>query len=202
MNLAGVPLISETRHRSSVFCFDFFRMLTQIWTACGHPTTTHKTGAAGKNLTYDLNQAFRELILLMSNGLTLPFYGNLDSDKNVFQVDQGDGIGNGSGGKAIVGRSFGIDSVGLSDVGTGVEGYSAESSGVWGFGNSVARLTSMKVLPVDLPVRPFPVAIVTLKNRTLSPVVERFIECAREVAKSMAGRPGGQTAQRRKPNVS
>jgi hypothetical protein len=32
---------------------------------------------------------------------------------------------------------------------------------------------------VTLPVRPWPVAIVTLKNRTLSPIVERFIESAR-----------------------
>jgi DNA-binding transcriptional LysR family regulator len=42
----------------------------------------------------------------------------------------------------------------------------------------------LKVLPVDMPARPWPVTIVTLKNRTLSPVVERFIDCAREVAKS------------------
>jgi hypothetical protein len=28
-----------------------------------------------------------------------------------------------------------------------------------------------------------------VKNRTLSPVVERFVECAHEVAKSMAGTP-------------
>jgi DNA-binding transcriptional LysR family regulator len=50
---------------------------------------------------------------------------------------------------------------------------------------------SLKVLPVDLPPRPWPVAIVTLKHRTLSPVVERFIDCARDVAKSFAfrGRP-------------
>jgi hypothetical protein len=34
----------------------------------------------------------------------------------------------------------------------------------------------MKVLRVELPVRPWPMAIVTLKNRTLSPVVERLIE--------------------------
>jgi DNA-binding transcriptional LysR family regulator len=46
----------------------------------------------------------------------------------------------------------------------------------------------LKVLPVDLPPRPWPVAIVTLKNRTLSPVVERFIDCARDVAKSIAAR--------------
>ena len=45
---------------------------------------------------------------------------------------------------------------------------------------------ALKELAVDLPMRPWPVAILTLKNRTLSPVVERFIECGREVAKSMA----------------
>ena len=59
--------------------------------------------------------------------------------------------------------------------------------------HSVLRLYgdrfSLKVLPVDLPVRPWPVTIVTLKNRTLSPVVERFIECVREVAKSFAAQP-------------
>jgi DNA-binding transcriptional LysR family regulator len=59
--------------------------------------------------------------------------------------------------------------------------------------HSVLRLYgsqfSLKALPVDLPARPWPVTIVTLKNRTLSPVVERFIECAREVAKSFAVRP-------------
>jgi hypothetical protein len=31
-----------------------------------------------------------------------------------------------------------------------------------------------------------PVGIVTLKNRTLSPVVQLFIDSAREVAKSLA----------------
>ena len=66
------------------------------------------------------------------------------------------------------------------------------------FPHSVVRLYgnrfSLKVLPVDLPVRPWPVTIVTLKNRTLSPVVERFIECAREVAKSFAVRPQSRKA--------
>jgi DNA-binding transcriptional LysR family regulator len=41
----------------------------------------------------------------------------------------------------------------------------------------------LKALPVDLPDRPWPVAIATLKHRTLSPASERFIECAREVTK-------------------
>ena len=53
---------------------------------------------------------------------------------------------------------------------------------------SVVRFNSLNVLPVDLPVRPWPVNIVTLKNRTLSPVVERFIECAREVTRQMGER--------------
>jgi DNA-binding transcriptional LysR family regulator len=51
------------------------------------------------------------------------------------------------------------------------------------FPASWVRFHSLRILPVDLPVRPWPLAIVRLKNRTLSPVVERFIECAREVVK-------------------
>jgi DNA-binding transcriptional LysR family regulator len=50
---------------------------------------------------------------------------------------------------------------------------------------SVAYFKSLNVLPVDLPARPWPVNVVTLKDRTLSPVVERFIECAREVTRPM-----------------
>jgi DNA-binding transcriptional LysR family regulator len=47
----------------------------------------------------------------------------------------------------------------------------------------------LKILPIDLPVRPWLVTILTLKNRTLSPVVDRFIACAREVAKSIGPTP-------------
>jgi DNA-binding transcriptional LysR family regulator len=43
----------------------------------------------------------------------------------------------------------------------------------------------LKTLPVDLPTEPWPVMVVTLKNRTLSPLVERFIECARDAVKSV-----------------
>jgi len=53
---------------------------------------------------------------------------------------------------------------------------------------SVARFCSLKVLPVKLPVLSWPVAIATLRNRTLSPVVGRFMECAREVTKPLAKR--------------
>jgi DNA-binding transcriptional LysR family regulator len=48
-------------------------------------------------------------------------------------------------------------------------------------------LNRLKALPVDLPLRPWPVSILTLKNRTLSPAVESFIECAREFAMSVGG---------------
>jgi DNA-binding transcriptional LysR family regulator len=42
---------------------------------------------------------------------------------------------------------------------------------------------SLKALPITLARRPWPVTLVTLKNRTLSPLVERFVECTRETAK-------------------
>jgi hypothetical protein len=46
---------------------------------------------------------------------------------------------------------------------------------------------AIKVLPVDLPDRQAPIALITLKNRTSTPVVERFIEYVREAAKSVPG---------------
>jgi DNA-binding transcriptional LysR family regulator len=48
------------------------------------------------------------------------------------------------------------------------------------------RRAEIKVLPVKLPMAPVPIGIVTLKNRTLSPVARLFIEQAREVAKPLA----------------
>jgi DNA-binding transcriptional LysR family regulator len=46
-----------------------------------------------------------------------------------------------------------------------------------------ARRFGLKLLPVDLPKHPWPVVVLTLKNRTLSPVVTAFIDCARAVTK-------------------
>lgn len=43
-------------------------------------------------------------------------------------------------------------------------------------------------LPVALPVTAGPIGIVTLKDRAPSPPVQRFIECAREVARPLAKR--------------
>jgi DNA-binding transcriptional LysR family regulator len=51
-----------------------------------------------------------------------------------------------------------------------------------------AHLMSFKVLPIELPARPGPVGIITLKKRTLSPVARLFIEHAREVSKPLAKR--------------
>jgi len=49
-----------------------------------------------------------------------------------------------------------------------------------------AKPWSLKVLPVALRINPWPIAILTLKNRTRSPVVELFIENLRAVAKAMS----------------
>ncbi len=52
--------------------------------------------------------------------------------------------------------------------------------------NEYAKRFPLKLLLVDLPIRPWPIALVTLRNRTLSPVVECFIDETRSVAKAMA----------------
>jgi DNA-binding transcriptional LysR family regulator len=51
-----------------------------------------------------------------------------------------------------------------------------------------AERFTLKRLPIELPIEPFSVAIVTVKNRTISPVAQLFIDCAREVAAPFAKR--------------
>jgi DNA-binding transcriptional LysR family regulator len=46
----------------------------------------------------------------------------------------------------------------------------------------------IKKLAVGLPVTGAPIGIVTLKNRKPSPVAQLFIDCAREVARPLAGK--------------
>jgi DNA-binding transcriptional LysR family regulator len=53
------------------------------------------------------------------------------------------------------------------------------------FGTNIPQL---KVLPLDLPIPPWPVGVMTLKNRTLTPVVGLFIDCVREVVKPLASK--------------
>ena len=51
-----------------------------------------------------------------------------------------------------------------------------------------ANLPPLKVLPMELPIRPLPVGIMTLKKRTISPVAQLFIDCARELTKPLTRR--------------
>jgi DNA-binding transcriptional LysR family regulator len=44
---------------------------------------------------------------------------------------------------------------------------------------------SLKALPIEVPVQSWPAVIVTLKNRTLSPAVERFIQHIRDFTRPM-----------------
>jgi DNA-binding transcriptional LysR family regulator len=46
-----------------------------------------------------------------------------------------------------------------------------------------ANLPPLKILPVELPVTPWPLGVMTLKNRTISPVVQVFLDCAYEIVK-------------------
>jgi DNA-binding transcriptional LysR family regulator len=49
-----------------------------------------------------------------------------------------------------------------------------------------ANQFSLKILPIELPGPAWPVAVVTLKNRTLSPVVQLFISHIRAFTRTMA----------------
>jgi DNA-binding transcriptional LysR family regulator len=59
--------------------------------------------------------------------------------------------------------------------------------------NSVLRFPtnnpSLKRLPVELSTTRRPIGVITLKNRSLTPVAQLFIDCAREVAKLTYVRP-------------
>ncbi len=45
----------------------------------------------------------------------------------------------------------------------------------------------LKILPIKLVTQPRPVGIVTLRNRTLSPIAKVFVECAHRTLKSHSG---------------
>jgi DNA-binding transcriptional LysR family regulator len=52
-----------------------------------------------------------------------------------------------------------------------------------------ARQAVLKALPVDAAFEPLPVAIITRKNQTLSPEAQLFVDCAREIAGTIAKAP-------------
>jgi DNA-binding transcriptional LysR family regulator len=49
-----------------------------------------------------------------------------------------------------------------------------------------AKQYSLKALPIDLRIKPWPIAIVTLKNRTVGPAAQLFVEHLRAVAKTIS----------------
>ena len=51
-----------------------------------------------------------------------------------------------------------------------------------------AKQWALRVLPIKLRTKPQPIAIITLKNRTLSPAVQLFIEHLKSVAKAFSRR--------------
>jgi len=51
-----------------------------------------------------------------------------------------------------------------------------------------ASIPGLKVLPVNLSVAPWETGIMTLKNRTVTPVVSLFIDCVREIVKPLANK--------------
>src|SRR5262249_59994766 len=50
------------------------------------------------------------------------------------------------------------------------------------------NLPPLKILPVELPTPSLPVGIMTVRNRTISPVAQLFIDRARQLAKPLARR--------------
>jgi DNA-binding transcriptional LysR family regulator len=50
----------------------------------------------------------------------------------------------------------------------------------------------LKALPVELPSRSWPIMAVTVRNRMLSPIVERFLDDARAVSRSLLGSTSGR----------
>jgi DNA-binding transcriptional LysR family regulator len=56
------------------------------------------------------------------------------------------------------------------------------------FPTEISKHLEIKVLPVEPPMPDLQVGIITLKGRTISPVAQLFIECAREVAKPLTKR--------------
>jgi DNA-binding transcriptional LysR family regulator len=54
-----------------------------------------------------------------------------------------------------------------------------------------AKAFSIEILPIDLAVCPLPLSIITLRNRALNPVAERFIEHVRDFAAARASTPAG-----------
>jgi len=92
--------------------------------------------------------------------------------------------------EAFAARGLGMPKTILLTISTHLRANLASSGHyVATFPNSTLRAYgdrfSLKALPISFPARPWPAVIVTLKNRTLSPVVERFIHHVRDFTQPM-----------------
>jgi DNA-binding transcriptional LysR family regulator len=101
--------------------------------------------------------------------------------------------------KAFAARGAGVPKRILQTLSTHLRvNLAASGSHIATLPNSTLRVYgerfSLKALPVDFPQQSWPAVIVTLKNRTLSPVVERFIQYIRDFTRPMRT---NQTAPRR-----
>jgi DNA-binding transcriptional LysR family regulator len=59
---------------------------------------------------------------------------------------------------------------------------------------SSGKYPSIRKLPVEMPMPHRKIGIVTLKGRTLSPLAQRVVDCARDLSKPLAKRQIGKTA--------
>jgi DNA-binding transcriptional LysR family regulator len=93
--------------------------------------------------------------------------------------------------EALEARGFGLPKIGvksysvhqrISLLATG-RFVSADSRSVLRYNGAAS---SVILLPVDLPIRFWPVAVVTLKDRTINPVIQTFVDCVRDVSKPLA----------------
>jgi DNA-binding transcriptional LysR family regulator len=93
---------------------------------------------------------------------------------------------------AFAARGLGVPKMMLSTISTHLRANLADLGPyIMTFPKSIlpvyAGRFSLKALPIELPAQPWPVVAVTLKNRTLSPVVENFLEHVRDFTRPLRG---------------
>jgi DNA-binding transcriptional LysR family regulator len=85
--------------------------------------------------------------------------------------------------QAFRARGLAVPNIALESLSVPLRAYLLASSD---FITAVPKLAAshlpVKILPVDLQIRPWPFAIFTLKNRTLSPAADSFIDYVRNFA--------------------
>ncbi len=92
--------------------------------------------------------------------------------------------------EAFAGRGHGVPKKLLQTISSHLRvSLAASGSHITTLPNSTLRVYgdrfSLKALPIEFPVQSWPAVIVTLKNRTLSPAVERFIQHIRDFTRPM-----------------